>query len=155
MLRRLMTAAILVAACADTTEPFMPNVAGFWSGDAWHGRVFITTDPDDPQWPADPVMIHSSAIRADSLELSVSYGGGCVDHSFSLLANAAWMESNPVQAGVQLAHDARGDGCKALVSRLLRFDLSPLKAAYANSYQTATGVIRLNVLGSTSVTYSW
>jgi hypothetical protein len=38
---------------------------------------------------------------------------------------------------------------------VLRFDLSPLKSAYANSYQTATGIIRLHVAGSNSVTYQW
>jgi hypothetical protein len=65
------------------------------------------------------------------------------------------MESYPVQTGVRLAHAADGDTCKALLSRALRFDLSPLKSAYANSYQTATGIIRLHVAGSNSVTYQW
>jgi hypothetical protein len=117
--------------------------------------VVIVEDPDDPKWPDYPVTIHSSAIVGDSLELTVSFGGGCRDHTFALLANGAWMESNPVQTGVRLAHDGSGDPCDALLSRTLRFDLSPLKTAYANSYQTATGIIRLNVQGSSSVTYSW
>jgi hypothetical protein len=153
MFRRLIVAAALVA-CAEATEPNPPN--GSWSAlDTWAGQVLIVEDPNEPQWPDDPVTIHSAQVRGDSLELSVSFGGGCRDHAFALLANAAWMESYPVQTGVQLAHDANDDTCKALLSRVLRFDLSPLKAAYASSYQTATGIIRLNVLGTTTVTYTW
>jgi hypothetical protein len=149
------TAIAVVVACADPTAPSVPN--GFWSvGDTWAGQIFITPDADAAKWPADPVTIRSAEVKGDSLELTVSFGGGCRDHAFVLLADAAWMESYPVQVGVRLAHDARGDSCKALLSRVLRFDLSPLKAAYAASYQAASGIIRLNVRdASASVTYSW
>jgi hypothetical protein len=154
---RLLLAAALagVAACADTTDPEPPD--GFWSpGDTWAGRVVITPDAAGPQWPADPVTIHGVDVKGDSLELTVSFGGGCRDHAFMLLADAAWAESYPVQIGVRLAHDAKGDACKALLSRVLRFDLSPLKAAYQGAYHATSGIVRLNVRGTTlSVTYSW
>lgn len=156
MLRRLVVGAALMAGCADPTANDLAQGIGSWSGNEWTSRVIITGDPNDSQWPADPVTIHSAVIKGDSLELSVSYGGGCRDHWFALLANGAWMESYPVQTGIRLAHDAKGDGCKALLTRTLRFDLEPLKAAYASSYQAATGIIRLNLAGATaSITYSW
>jgi hypothetical protein len=42
------------------------------------------------------------------------------------------------------------------VSRVLRFDLSPLKDTYRDSYQASTGIIRLRIQGSTaSPTYKW
>jgi hypothetical protein len=95
-------------------------------------------------------------VKGDSLELSVSFGGGCREHAFALLSDGAWMESYPVQLGVRLAHDAKGDVCKALLSRVLRFDLSPLRAAYNDSYHAASGIIRLNVRGApASATYAW
>ena len=145
---------VVTAACSNTVEPGRLN--GYWSlTQTWAGQVIITENTDDPQWPADPVTIHSATVRGDSLELDVAFGGGCRDHMFLLLSDGAWMESNPVQVGVRLAHDARGDNCKALVSRLLRFDLTPLKVAYNAAYQTTTGTIRINVRNSTSVTYSW
>jgi hypothetical protein len=152
MNRRLVLLAALMVACSDATVAEPPN--GAWLPDeTWAGRVVIVPDPEDARWPRDPLTIHAAAIKGDSLELTVSFGGGCRDHSFALLGNSAWMESYPVQTGVRLAHAADGDACKALLSRVLRFDLSPLKSAYANSYQTATGIIRLHVAGSNSVTY--
>jgi hypothetical protein len=154
---RLLLASVVLAAsiaCSDSTEPTPPN--GYWSANVWSGQIIITPDADAPQWPSDPVTIHAVEVRGDSLELTVSFGGGCRDHAFSLLADAAWMESYPVQIGARLAHDAKGDACDALLTRVLKFDLSPLKAAYAASYQTLSGIIRLNVRGAPSnPTYSW
>lgn len=150
-----ITLASLVIACADPTEPGVPN--GAWSAsNTWAGQVVITTDPDNPRWPSDPVTINSAVVNSDSLELSVSYGGGCSEHTFTLLSAAAWMESYPVQVAVKLAHDAHDDACDAWFTRVLRFDLTPLRAAYANSYHTATGILRLRITGSTdSPTYAW
>lgn len=150
-----MLALVLATGCSDTmTDPGVPN--GFWSfGDIWSGQVVITEDTDAPQWPSDPATIRSAEVRGDSLELTVNYGGGCREHSFLLLSDAAWMESNPVQVGVKLSHDAKGDFCDALLSRTLRFDLTPLKVAYNSAYQTTSGTIRLNIRGFSSVLYSW
>lgn len=154
MIRAFFLFAVLVA-CSDTTEPVTPN--GFWSvNDTWAGQVIITPNADASYWPSDPVTIQGFAMKGDSLELTVSFGGGCRDHAFLLLSDAAWMESYPVQVGVRLAHDAKGDNCKALVARVLRFDLTPLKAAYNASYQTSSGIMRLNIRGaSASPTYAW
>jgi hypothetical protein len=151
----LLSAAVaILGACRETTDPVAPN--GSWSvNNTWGGQVIITEDTDGRQWPADPVTISNAVVRGDSLELSVSFGGGCREHTFLLLSDAAWMESYPVQVGVKLSHDSKGDNCKALLSRVLRFDLSPLKSAYQASYQTTTGIIRLNIRGTSSVTYSW
>jgi hypothetical protein len=156
--QRLSLASLALAAsiaCSRTTEPVWSD--GFWSAnDVWSGQIILTPNTDAPHWPSDPVTIHAAEVKGDSLELTVSFGGGCRDHAFALLADAAWMESYPVQIGVRLAHDARDDACKALLSRVLRFDLAPLKAAYATSYQAASGIIRLNVRGApASPTYSW
>jgi hypothetical protein len=155
--RWLLASVVLAAsiACSDSTEPTQPN--GFWSvNDIWSGQIIITPDADAPRWPSDPVTIHAVEVKGDSLELTVSFGGGCRIHEFSLLADAAWMESYPVQIAVRLSHDAKSDACEALLSRVLRFDLSPLKAAYATSYQATSGIIRLNVRSAPSnPTYSW
>ena len=150
----IFAAAALLSACRETTDATGPN--GFWSlANTWAGQVIITENADAPRWPSDPVTVNSAAVRGDSLELSVSFGGGCRDHTFLLLSDAAWMESYPVQVGVKLSHDARSDSCKALVTRVLRFDLTPLKQAYNAAYQATTGVMRLNIRGSTSVQYNW
>ncbi|HEX6314809.1 MAG TPA: hypothetical protein VFZ73_08120 [Gemmatimonadaceae bacterium] len=147
--------AIATGACNDTTTaPGVPN--GYWSlSSIWAGQVVIVENTDAPQWPSDPVTIKQAAVKGDSLELVVNYAGGCRTHSFLLLSDAAWMESYPVQVGVRLAHDAEADSCDALLSRTLRFDLTPLKIAYNGAYQTTSGIIRLNIRGFSSVQYSW
>ena len=155
MQRLVVILLVATLACSKATEPAIPN--GHWSAsNTWAGQVVITPDTDAPHWPSDQVTIQGFTIRGDSLELAVTFGGGCRDHGFTLLSDAAWMESYPVQVGVKLAHDANGDNCKALLSRVLRFDLSPLKAAYAASYQATSGIMKLNIRGtSASPVYSW
>lgn len=155
MRRILVALSALALACSDTTEPGVPN--GYWSAnDTWAGQIVITPNADASYWPSDQVTIEGFTIRGDSLELAVTFGGGCRDHTFILLSDGAWMESYPVQVAVKLAHDANGDNCKALLSRVLRFDLSPLKAAYAASYQATSGIMKLNIRGTTaSPVYTW
>lgn len=154
---RPLALALLVAAisCNDTsTEPGEPN--GYWSlSSVWEGQVVITENANGPQWPSDPVTIISAVVKGDTLEFQANYGGGCRPQSFLLLSDAAWMESYPVQVGVRLARDSQGDHCDALLSRVLRFDLSPLKTAYNEAYHASTGILRLNIQGFGSVTYSW
>src|SRR5688572_2332761 len=155
-MHRLVVILLVAAlACSKATEPAIPN--GHWSAsNTWAGQVVITPNTDAPHWPSDQVTIQGFTIRGDSLELAVTFGGGCRDHAFTLLSDAAWMESYPVQVGVKLAHDANGDNCKALLSRVLRFDLSPLKAAYSASYQATSGIMKLNIRGtSASPVYTW
>lgn len=143
-------------ACAEPSDPSsVPNTV-FSETDTHTGQVIITEDASDPRWPSDQVTISAAEVKGDSLWMTVSFGGGCRGHTFLLLADGAWMESYPVQLGVRLAHEDNNDNCKALLSRLLKFDLTPLKVAYTNSYGPAPGIIRINVRGSgASVLYKW
>jgi hypothetical protein len=77
----------------------------------------------------------------------VQYGGGCRDHAFVLVASSAFAESNPVQAFVELVHDANGDLCKALVTRDLKAPLLALRDAYRTSYRTEHGTISIRLTG--------
>ena len=155
-MKRLTPFLALALACADPSEPaLVPN--GIWSeSDTWTGQVIVTSDAGDPRWPSDPVTIHTAAVKGDSLEFTVSFGGGCRGHTFLLLADGMWMESYPVQTGLRLAHEDNNDNCDALLSRTLKFDLVPLKVAYVNSYGPAPASIRLRISGSTdSPLYKW
>ena len=145
-----------LVACANPSDPAVtPN--GIWSEtDTWTGQVIITKDARDPRWPSDAVMILGAAVKGDSLEMDVSFGGGCRGHTFLLLADGAWRESNPVQTGLRLAHESNNDPCDALLTRVLKFDLTPLKAAYTSSYGSAPGTIRLVIDGiSLTPLYKW
>jgi hypothetical protein len=83
----------------------------------------------------------------DSLQVTVQYGGGCQRHEFSLHASRVFMESHPVQSPIVLHHNANGDTCRALLSRDLRFDLTPLRDAWRTGYQQRHGTIILRLRG--------
>jgi hypothetical protein len=111
----------------------------------------------------DPVDILAARVSAGVLEVDVTYGGGCAAHDLDAVAWTGWMESNPVQVGLAVTHDARGDPCDALVRRTLRFDLEPLRDAYVAAYGAGNATLILRVeAGSgapggtpTTVTYSF
>ena len=82
------------------------------------GRIaFEISDRSLSDLAAGALEITLARIQTDTLVLDVRYGGGCADHAFVLVASSAFAESFPVQSFMRLSHDARGDLCKALVSR--------------------------------------
>jgi hypothetical protein len=93
----------------------------------------------------DPYTITAAAVSGDELRITLTYGGGCREHRFRLVASDAFMESYPVQVAAVLTHDANGDQCRALRHDTLRFDLTPLKEAYRRAYQAQSGVIVLRL----------
>ena len=100
----------------------------------------------------DPAEVLAARIDGDRLHLQVRFGGGCRDHHFSLLHGGVFMESEPVQTRLQLAHDAHEDPCRALLSRELTFDLTPLRRSYEAAYaRTGTIVIHLLEPGGAAV----
>ena len=82
-------------------------------------------------------------IMGDTLQMSVSYSGGCAVHDFSLFWNETFLEMYPVQAVLQLVHNNNGDMCEAYPTETLSFDLAPLKAVYQTAYQTNSGSVTI------------
>jgi hypothetical protein len=105
--------------------------------------------------PRDPVEIIGARADADTIVIDVRYGGGCTDHAFILLASPTFAESSPVQSSMLLAHEGRGDLCKALVARTLRADVSPLRDAYRRAYQVEHGTIAIQLGGAPRVLYTF
>ena len=96
-------------------------------------------------WPSDAVQLTGHRITGDTLELDVSYSGGCADHLFRLLITRGFAESFPVQTWGVLAHDDGDDPCDSIVSGTLVFDLSPLRAEYRAGYGPGNGEIVLHI----------
>ena len=92
-------------------------------------------------WASDPYFFQTANIDGDTLQLTVSYSGGCKEHEFKLVAWNYFLESNPVQAHVLLAHNANGDLCRGWITEVLHFDLSPLKQVYQQLYSDAGPLI--------------
>lgn len=106
--------------------------------------VDVGTDATD-KWGKDVFELNEAAITGDKLAVKVSYSGGCRDHMFTLVASGAFMESDPVQLDVALAHNANDDSCEAWITEGYLFDLAPIKALYQKSYRQDSGTIVLQL----------
>jgi hypothetical protein len=109
----------------------------------------------DPNLRRDPYRVLDAEITADTLLMSVQYGGGCREHTFTLCWSGEILESYPVQAPLVLHHDAHGDLCRALITKDLRFNLRSLKKEYQRLYRHRHGVIVLQIDGQASLPYSF
>ncbi len=125
-----------------------------------NGDTIILANGSSPRdFALDPYSIEEAETVQDTLQLTVSYAGGCEEHQFGLVAYSYFLDSFPVQAQVLLTHDAYGDACEALLTETLVFDLSPLKEEYQRLYPDETGgsiVLRLldpKTAGHLSVEY--
>ena len=78
--------------------------------------------------------LSSAEITDDTLRISVSYGGGCEEHEFTLIASNTFMESDPVQLNISIVHNANLDPCERWVSEAYYFDLTPIKNMYLQNY---------------------
>ena len=107
------------------------------------GAVFIGEAKD--QFGTDAYTLNSATITDDTLNISVSYSGGCEDHQFTLVVSEAFLESFPVQLPVSIAHDANGDTCEAYPTESYRFDLTPIKTMYQKAYRQEAGTIVLRL----------
>ncbi|MDE2726426.1 MAG: hypothetical protein OXI19_00285 [Gemmatimonadota bacterium] len=97
------------------------------------------------QWGTDDYELNAASVRGDTLAVSVSYSGGCRAHRFTLVAAETFMESDPVQLDVAIAHDADGDPCEAYPTEDYHFILDPIKARYRASYGSGPGTIVLGL----------
>jgi hypothetical protein len=96
-----------------------------------------------------------ASIDGDTLHVSVAYGGGCEAHEWSLCwPDQSFMESDPVQVGLEIWHGGPDDMCDAYLSEELEFDLAPLKQAWKDSYGDGPGIILIGVAGE-SLEYSF
>ena len=93
----------------------------------------------------DPYVVNSAAIDGDRLTLSVSYGGGCRNHVFTLVVSKSFRESDPVQLPAVLAHDANDDPCEAWPTESLSFDLDLVRTRYLQFYGSGPGKVVLRI----------
>lgn len=145
----LVLAVAWAAACGnDEDSPISttPDQGPFVSGPRTGNVVFSPGDVlSATQWGTDDYELNAAAVRGDTLAVTVSYSGGCRAHQFTLVAAEAFMESDPVQLSVAIAHDADGDPCEAYPTEDYHFILDPIKARYKASYGTGPGTIILGL----------
>ena len=107
------------------------------------GNVFIGEAGN--RFGADEFDLNTAAIEGDILKVNLSYSGGCKSHQFTLVASDSFMESDPVQLSIYIAHNANGDTCEAYPTEDYHFNLTPIKNLYQKYYQQNTGTIILRL----------
>lgn len=107
------------------------------------GAVFIGDAGD--RFGTDAYALNSATITDDTLNISVSYSGGCEDHQFTLVASDIFLESFPVQLSASIVHNANDDACEAYPTENYRFDLTPIKTMYQEAYRQEAGTIILRL----------
>lgn len=75
---------------------------------------------------SDPITIQEAVLSGNILKLTITYGGGCQEHAFSLVGSAAISKSLPPRRAIKLIHHSMGDNCKKLVTEKLYFSLNEL-----------------------------
>jgi len=95
--------------------------------------------------PSDPYVLRAAAIRGTAMQLEVGYTGGCQQHRFDLVARDPIATVDGLQVELQLAHDGRGDNCKALIRQQLQFSLQPFLTAYRDELAKSSGRVELRL----------
>ena len=124
------------------------------------GTVVLLTGDDEMDQDAidqaggDTYTFNSAIIEGDTLTVSVSYGGGCETHEFTLFAEPELFPALPgglPMLGISIAHNANSDMCEAWLTESYDFDLTPIK----NKYQEELGMqgaILLSIIADPTVT---
>ncbi len=107
------------------------------------GTIFIGDAGN--RFGIDEYVLNSATITDDTLDISVSYSGGCEDHQFTLVVSDTFLESFPVQLHASIAHNANGDTCEAYPTDNYRFDFTPIKKMYQTTYRQEAGTIILRL----------
>ncbi len=97
--------------------------------------------------PRDTYNIEQLKLEGDQLQVNITYGGGCENHTFRLIGSDEYAESYPVQTSVLLSHDANDDPCEALLGETLVFTLLPLAQRYRELYRVNSDVITIHLTG--------
>ncbi len=105
----------------------------------------ILSDTPLSEWDHDPYTIKQFStfqqpvyMEDDTLHFHVSYNGGFRKHEFNLMARNAFLESDPVQVDILLAHNANDDSGEVSLGKELTFEMSRLRAEYQRQYPDDT-----------------
>ena len=141
---------LLWAGCGETRTPAEPTTAAVRAANAAQndsraGAVVVAGT--GAALGNDGYDLNTASVDGDTLAVTVSYGGGCETHAFTLVISASFVESSPVQLPAVLAHEANDDPCEAWLTQSYTFDLSIIKARYREAYGPGAGRVVLQLDG--------
>ena len=82
-------------------------------------------------------------LDGDILYLSPGYGGGCENHSFEMIWDGSFTDSE--HSNLYLIHDEQGETCKNYETQNLKFDLSTIRLAYETEFAVTEGDLQLRI----------
>lgn len=98
--------------------------------------------------PTDPIYLKSAEINGDCLKLVLQYAGGCTTHQIDLARITPKCGTPPLPpVTFEIRHDAKGDGCKALIMKELSFDISGIRESGKTQVDF---ILRTNTSGGTN-----
>jgi hypothetical protein len=107
--------------------------------------ITMSSDYNSIQLFTDSLTIQKVDMNKDSLQLIVSYGGGCKSHQFALYGLAGFLKSNPPAAEIYLSHNGNGDSCKELITQEIKFNLEPLLTACKRQFGNGQILLRIHI----------
>lgn len=85
-----------------------------------------------------PFDLLKTSIEGNILTIEVSYSGGCNEHEFKLYFDGNYQKSLPPKVNFILTHDNKGDACRSIVEKTLKFDIS--KSQYTGGKEMMVSV---------------
>lgn len=79
---------------------------------------------DTVNFPLDVYQIDTALLINNTLNIKVSYSGGCENHNFKLYTEGNFCGTPPCNINLKLSHNSNGDLCNAYLSEELCFDIS-------------------------------
>lgn len=71
----------------------------------------------------DSFSIIESKRNGDDLQITLSYSGGCNEHTFEIIWDGIVYADNPCKMNLLLIHRGNFDGCEALTTDTINIDL--------------------------------
>ena len=116
------------------------------------GAVVVAAANDAARWGADEYELGDVRTAGDTLTLTLSYGGGCRTHAFTLVVSPPFREALPGasrrwELAASLAHEADADPCEAWLTEDYAFDLTPVRTLFRASSGQQEGTVVLLLAG--------
>ena len=64
--------------------------------------------------------------EGDSININLSYSGGCKQHDFQIIWDGIVYTDNPCRMNLLLIHNSNNDGCEALITETISVNLKEL-----------------------------
>lgn len=93
-----------------------------------NSEVFNTLNSDrlNNLSSGESYVINSAKREKDSIQINLSYSGGCKQHGFEIIWDGIVYTDEPCHMNLLLIHDSNNDDCEALITETISINLKEL-----------------------------